>query len=106
MRSSIIFPVLVLGATASPMSRLNNPLLRRQDICSGYEFSSGDAGKDSTLWDKTGAGKFLSDFITKNGVTDWTDHFFQQVVAGGTRKSHFTSELRSLAPESFKQSTY
>lgn len=80
MRPFSVLSGLVLGAAASPL----NPLLPRQDVCSGFEFSSGDAAKDKDLWDKTGAGKFLGDFLAK-GVTDWSDNFFKQVVAGGTQ---------------------
>ena len=85
MRASVIFPLLVLGATATPLSTWD--LLPRdgdthEQMCA-YDFGSGDAAKDESFWTLSGAESWLELFLTRHGTDDWTDNFFKEVFASG-----------------------
>lgn len=48
-------------------------------------FNAGDLGVVQDTWEKSGAGTFLRDFLSENGVDDWVGNLFQHTVGGGSQ---------------------
>lgn len=62
------------------------PKALKDDICK-YKYDYEDQTEVFTAWAMSGAASWWLEWIKKNGAKNWTDKFFQQVVAGGKQGS-------------------